>query len=150
MRNTLWNGHRVQGSVLCQNYIIPPMVLVSHHPSFEAVSCFICGRRRLGSTQQRVICLVLYDIDLLPLYSGWRQKGILDRPYRRSGTGGVDVITVVPPETLLHQVGRQSAQQLPKGGLRRTGQGNWLSVRGLDVCYKATLYLWNGVRQFIA
>ena len=36
--------------ILCLNYMMLPLVL--YPPSFEAVYCYICGRRR-------VICLVL-------------------------------------------------------------------------------------------
>ena len=44
--------------LLCQNYIMFPLVLYPS-PYFEAVNCFIYGRRRVAVARYRMICLVL-------------------------------------------------------------------------------------------
>ena len=53
------NGHRVHRFILCLNYMMFPLVL-SPRPLFEAVYCFICGRRRMTVAQYRMIYLVLH------------------------------------------------------------------------------------------
>ena len=50
----LLHDRRVHCFLLCQNYTMLPLV----HSIFEAVSCFICGRRRVASTRHWVICFV--------------------------------------------------------------------------------------------
>ena len=50
MRNYFRNGNRMHRLTLCQNCNPPP--------SFEAVYCFICGRRRVVVARYRMICLV--------------------------------------------------------------------------------------------
>ena len=54
--------------ILCQNYMMLPLVL--YPPYFEAVYCFICGRRRVAAARYRMICLVLFKIvhDMCPDY----------------------------------------------------------------------------------
>ena len=52
------NDRRVYRFILCQNYMMFP--LVCPPSSFEAVYCFICGRRRVAAvSRHRRICLVL-------------------------------------------------------------------------------------------
>ena len=41
---------------LSKLYDVP---LVLYNPSFEAVPCFVCGRRRMAVIQHQMICLVL-------------------------------------------------------------------------------------------
>ena len=48
--------HRVHRSMLCLNYMMFPLV-VYPLPSFEAVYCLICGRRRVAVARHRMICL---------------------------------------------------------------------------------------------
>ena len=43
--------------IICHNSMVLLLVLYSL-PSFEAVSCFICSRRRVIVAQYRLICLV--------------------------------------------------------------------------------------------
>ena len=46
-------------SILCHNYMTFPLVLNPLTTSFEAVYCFICGRRTVAVARYRMICLVL-------------------------------------------------------------------------------------------
>ena len=55
------NDRRVHRFILCQNYMMFPLVLPP--PSYEAVNCFICGRRRVAVARYRIICLVLIHLD---------------------------------------------------------------------------------------
>ena len=52
------NVRRVHRFILCQTYMMFPLVLYPP-PSFEAVYCYICGRGRVAVARYRFICLVL-------------------------------------------------------------------------------------------
>ena len=42
-------------SILCKNFMMFPLVIYRLHPSsFEAVYCFVCGRRRGGCSSTSV------------------------------------------------------------------------------------------------
>ena len=59
-------GHRF---LFCQNYMMFWLVLYPPSPYFEAVYCFICGRRRVAVARHRMICLVLSkDTDIIYRY----------------------------------------------------------------------------------
>ena len=57
------NVRRVQRFMLCLNYMMLPFIL--NPPSFKAMFCYICGRRRVAVVRYRMICLVLdlYNMD---------------------------------------------------------------------------------------
>ena len=48
------NVRRMHCFILCLNYMMFPLVL---SPSFEAVYCYICSRRRVAVARYRMICL---------------------------------------------------------------------------------------------
>ena len=51
------NVHRVHRAILCLHSMFPSVC--NPHPSFEAVYCINCGRRRVAVARYRIICLVL-------------------------------------------------------------------------------------------
>ena len=56
------NVRRGQQFILGLNYIMFPLVL--YPPSFEAVYCYICSRRRVAVSRYLMICLVLRNLTL--------------------------------------------------------------------------------------
>ena len=57
MRNYFPNVRQVNCFILCLNYMMFPLVL--YPPSFEAVYCYISGRRMVAVARYRMFCLVL-------------------------------------------------------------------------------------------
>ena len=57
--NRLNHTISIKAGFLCQNYLMFPLVLCTPPALYDAVNCFIFGRRRVAVARYRTICLVL-------------------------------------------------------------------------------------------